>query len=161
MDKIYGGDNETSGRGGYRGRGRGGFNNNRGGPKPPKDFGFNNGDMVVVKLRGLPYQVRYEEVAEFFQDYKYINQSVQLGVNYEGRKNGFGAILFDSQEEAERAAKEMDRKYVKDRYVDLSVISYGEYMSFNTQSSSGGSGGNYGGQQGSYVKLFTLVNEDN
>ena len=53
----------------------------------------------------------------------------------------------------------MNQKYVKDRYVDLSVISYGDYMNFNSGNTGGG--GNFGGQQGSYVKLFNLVNEDN
>ena len=70
-----------------------------------------------------------------------------LGLNYEGRKNGFGAMLFESQDEAARAAKEMNQKYIGNRYVDLSIISYDEYRNFNDKAR-GGDGGNkhsYGG----------------
>lgn len=115
--------------------------------------------MNVVKIRGLPYNIRYEEVADFFKDYKYIEQSVVLGTNYEGRKNGFGAMLFQSEDEAEKAAKEMHKQYIGQRYVDLSIISYDEYKNFNSQGKP--TGGNYGGEQGSYVKLFNCVNGDN
>ena len=32
-------------------------------------------DKVAVKIRGLPYQVRYEEIADFFRDHRYIEKS--------------------------------------------------------------------------------------
>jgi len=125
-------------RGGYRGnRGRGG---NRGGdreprerrePREPKEYGFELDQQVAVKIRGMPYQTRYEEVSDFFREYKFINQSVVLGLNHEGRKNGFGAILFDNEEEAAAAAKGMNNEYIGSRYVDLSVISYDDYKKFN------------------------------
>jgi len=55
---------------------------------------------VAVKIRGLPYQTRYEEVSEFFGEFKIVEKSVVLGLNAEGRKNGFGAILFETEDEA-------------------------------------------------------------
>jgi RNA recognition motif-containing protein len=119
--------------------------------------------MNVVKIRGLPYNIRYEEVADFFQDFKYINQSVVLGLNNEGRKNGFGAILFEDEEEAARAAKEMNKQYIgsTNRYVDLSVISYEDYVNFNQNYYRGGkSSGGYH-NQGNFVKLHQCVNPDN
>jgi len=100
-------------------------------------------EQTVVKIRGLPYNIRYEEVGDFFKDYKYIPQSVVLGVNYEGRKNGFGAILFENEEIAAEACKNMHKQYIGQRYVDLSVISYNDYKNFNNQRQTGG---NYGGQ---------------
>ena len=57
-------------------------------------------DKVAVKIRGLPYQVRYEEIADFFRDHRYIEKSSILGVGADGRKNGFGSILFEDQETA-------------------------------------------------------------
>lgn len=115
--------------------------------------------MNVVKIRGLNYTARYEEVSEFFKDYKIVPQSVVLGVNFEGRKNGFGAILFEDENEAKNAAAALNKQYIKDRYVDLSVISYEDYLNFNNHSSRGGSKTNY--TQGSYVKISQCVNNDN
>lgn len=62
--------------------------------------------MVAVKIRGLPFQTRYFEIADFFRDYKCIKKSAILGVGYDGRINGFGAILFDDAEIALKAATE-------------------------------------------------------
>jgi len=127
-----------------------------------KDYGFQADELVVVKVRGLPYSIRYEEVADFFKDFKYIEQSVVLGLNYEGRKNGFGAILFHTADEASKAAVQMQKQYIGSRYVDLSVISYDDYRNFNSfgnRPSNGG--GNYGGESGSFVKLANCVNDDN
>lgn len=87
--------------------------------------------MVAVKIRGLPYQTRYEEIADFFREFRYIEKSVVLGVGGDGRKNGFASILFEDQEEAKEAAKEMDQRNVGERYVELSVISYKDYLNFN------------------------------
>jgi len=65
--------------------------------------------MNVVKIRGLPYNIRYEEISDFFKGYGYLNQSVVLGLNYEGRKNGFGAILFETEDKAHVASKELNK----------------------------------------------------
>ena len=97
-------------------------------------FSFNTvkeEDKVAVKIRGLPYQVRYEEIADFFRDHRYIEKSAILGVGADGRKNGFGSILFEDQETASLAAKELDGNYIGERYVEISVISYGDYLRFN------------------------------
>ena len=54
-----------------------------------------------------------------------------LGLNSEGRKNGFGAILFETEDEAKAASEQMNGKHVGSRYVDLSIITYGDYRRFN------------------------------
>lgn len=86
---------------------------------------------MAVKIRGLPYQVRYEEIADFFRDHRYIEKSAILGVGSDGRKNGFGSILFEDQETAQVAAKELDGHYIGERYVEISIITYGDYLRFN------------------------------
>ena len=125
-------------------------------PREHRDHGFDADQMVAVKIRGMPYQTRYEEVADFFKGFNYIEQSVTLGLNNEGRKNGFGAMLFKTEDDAAQAAKEMDKKYVGNRYVDLTVISYDEYKNFNNLG-----GSKFGGNAGNYVKLFNYVDGDN
>lgn len=131
--------------------------------------------LVVVKMRGLNYHVRYEEVTDFFKDYNPVQGSVILGKNHEGKKNGFGAILFESEDKAAKAATEMNKQYLGSRYLDLSVISYDEYLNFNppfrgghSSKQGGGNYGstygghsNYGGNYGSYVKLQDCVSQEN
>ena len=113
-------------------------------------------DMVAVKVRGLPYSAQYEDVSEFFKDFHYIERSVVMGLGYDGRKNGFGAILFEDEKEAKEAMTKMQGQYVGARYVELSAISYGDYSKFN-----GPPAGSYGGAPGSYVKLSKYVGPDN
>lgn len=101
----------------------------------------------------MPYGVRFDEISTFFNGFGYIDRSVVLGTDPSGRKNGFGAILFDTEDKAERAANDMNQEYIGDRYVDLSVITYGDYSRFN-----GPAGGKPGG---STVKLANFVDADN
>jgi RNA recognition motif-containing protein len=80
---------------------------------------------------------------------------VILGLNNEGRKNGFGSILFDTEADASAAAAGMNGQHVGERYVDLSVISYGDYKKFNKPN-------DFGGKPNSKpVKLANYVNEGN
>ena len=112
--------------------------------------------MVAVKVRGLPYSAQYEDVSDFFKDFHYIERSVPLGLGYDGRKNGFGAILFEDEKEAKDAMAKQQGQYVGSRYVELSLISYGDYSRLN-----GPPAGTFGGNPGSYVKLSKFVNQDN
>ena len=169
----YRGGRGGRGGGGYRGRGGGGYHNDRpvdNGPDHSDKCKFSMflkliihcrvlvgpDDQVAVKIRGLPYQTRYEEISDFFGDYQYIERSVILGLNNEGRKNGFGAILFENEDEAQSAAKGMDGQHVGSRYVDLSVISYGDYKRFNKPNDFGGNRPNT-----KPVKLSNYVDQDN
>jgi RNA recognition motif-containing protein len=113
--------------------------------------------LVAVKIRGLPYQVRYSEINDFFRQFRYIEKSSILGVGGDGRKNGYGSLLFESPEEAAAAAEELDQATIGTRYVELSVISYGDYLNFNGPT--GGSGGGYGG--GKTTRLSNYVSSDN
>lgn len=133
----YGGDR---GGGGYRGRGGrgGGFRGGRGGGpmtgnQPIIDDSFADEDQVAVKIRGLPYQVRFDEISAKFKDTNYVSKSVVLGVNPDGRKNGFGAILFNNQSDAENAIDNLNGEYIGSRYVELNLLSYGDYSRFNAQ----------------------------
>ena len=80
---------------------------------------------------------------DFFKDYNIIEKSVVFGQNKKGKKSGFGAILFESEKDAEAAINKLNGEYIGDRYVELSLITYGEYIRFNKP----------GDQTGSIVKL--------
>ena len=112
-----------------------------------------------MKIRGLPYQVRYSEINDFFRQFRYIEKSAILGVGGDGRKNGYGSILFESNAEATAAAEELDQATIGTRYVELSVISYGDYLNFNGPTGGHGGGGGYGG--GKTTRLSNYVSSDN
>lgn len=87
--------------------------------------------MVAVRMKGLPFRVQMDEIEEFFADYEFIKDSIILGENDDGRRNGFGAVLFKNKEQAAQAAEEKNKQYVGPRYVDLQVLSYENYGNFN------------------------------
>lgn len=105
--------------------------------------------------------MRYSEISDFFRQYRYVERSAVLGIGNDGRKNGYGAILFESSDEAHAAAEELDQQNIGSRYVELSVISYGDYLAFNGPASGGGGGfqQNQGNQK--TTQLSNFVNEDN
>lgn len=79
----------------------------------------------------MQFRTRVSEIIDFFQNTNFIERSAVLGIGRDGRTNGFGAILFNSREEAENAIKKLNGQYIGERYVDLSLITYGDYSVFN------------------------------
>lgn len=164
------GGNRGGDRGGYRGdrggyRGRGGNRGGRGGygnsSEPvlfdAHDEDYNDEDLVAVKIRGLDYQVSYQEIKTFFSGFGYVDNSVILGKGRDGRNNGFGSILMKTADDVEKAVSELNKKYIGERYVDLSIIAYSDYRSFNSEKYTQ-SKNKFGG---STCKLFQEVNENN
>jgi len=60
-------------------------------------------------------------------------------------------------EDVEKAVADLNKKYIGERYVDLSVIAYSEYRGFNSEKYTQ-SKNKFGG---STCKLFQEVNKDN
>ena len=117
----------------------------------------NDEDLVAVKIRGLDYGVTYNEIKSFFNGFNYVDNSVILGKGRDGRNNGFGSILMKTPEDVENAVKDLNKKYIGERYVDLSIIAYTDYRSFNSEKYTQ-SKNKFGG---STCKLFQEVNKDN
>ena len=88
-------------------------------------------DSVAVKIRGMPYRTNPDEVTDFFKDHKHVDNSVIFGKNSDGRNNGFGTLLFENEDAANAAIKALDGEYIGSRYVNLSLISFGDYKKFN------------------------------
>lgn len=57
----------------------------------------------MLKLRGLPYDVREKDIEDFFWDYNICPESVIIGEKADQRRTGEGVILFQSEQEAVRA----------------------------------------------------------
>lgn len=92
---------------------------------------FRLSDMVAVKMRGLPWRVTAEQIMTFFENHKIIEDSICLGKSLDGRPNGWGTCLFESEEDAQNACKELEKEYIGERYVNLTLKSYREYLRFN------------------------------
>jgi heterogeneous nuclear ribonucleoprotein F/H len=104
--------------------------------------------------------VSYQEIKTFFNGYNYVDNSVILGKGRDGRNNGFGSILMKNPEDVEAAVKELNKQYIGERYVDLSIIAYADYRSFNSEKYTQ-SKGKFGGFAGNTCKLFQEVNDNN
>ena len=81
-------------------------------------------------MRGLPYRATDEEVTEFYKDFKLKEDSLQWGVAADGRKNGWGSILFENEDEASRAAEAMNKQEIGGRWIGIEVMSYKNYKGF-------------------------------
>jgi heterogeneous nuclear ribonucleoprotein F/H len=119
--------------------------------------------MVCLKIRGMPYRATVEEIQDFFRDYKFIEGSIIYGYGSDGRKNGFGALVFESEEQATSAMEALQKQNIGSRWVQLSPMSYKDYLGFNKAQSrgSGGDRGSGGGGGGEDVKLSDHVNDGN
>ena len=88
--------------------------------------------MVAVKLRGMPFSTSFDDMHDFFRPYDLIEGSAIMGIGAgTGLMNGYGAILFQNEKQAKLAVKEQDGEYMGQRFIDLSLISYGDYLDFN------------------------------
>lgn len=82
-------------------------------------------------MKGLPFDATHDDLDDFFRDFRYIEDSCIFGIGANGKKNGLGSILFENSRVAEKAAKVLDRKYIGDRYVNIQIASYGDYLRLN------------------------------
>lgn len=115
-------------------------------------------------MRGLPYRATDEEVNDFFNEYKTKEDSLQWGLGQDGRKNGWGAILMEDEDQASRAAEALNKQYIGQRYICLNVMTYADWKKFNAGQQAGGgdrssSGG--GQQERKTLKLADVVTDDN
>lgn len=79
-------------------------------------------DGSTIKIRGLPFRAKENDILEFFREYDVLSHSVHIGVDGSGRPTGDGWITFSNQEEAKRAVRERNKKYLQHRYLELSPM---------------------------------------
>merc|ERR1712072_1158473 len=71
-------------------------------------------------------------MGEFLSKHKTMENSIVIGQGKDGRRNGFGAVLFENEEAAEKAISELDKEYIGERYIMMYAMTYGQYLKFNT-----------------------------
>lgn len=79
-------------------------------------------DGSTIKIRGLPFRATENDILEFFEEFDVVIHSVHIGVDGSGRPTGDGWLTFANQEEAKRAVRERNKKYLQHRYLELSPV---------------------------------------
>ncbi len=85
----------------------------------------------MVKLQGLPFTTKAEEVLQFFAGYNILKQSLLIGVNYMKMPTGYAVVRFASCAEAQRAMQELQGKYIAQRYMVMTGVLDHDYDMFS------------------------------
>ena len=83
-----------------------------------------------MKLRGFPWSVTDEDVVTFFEGYKLVPDSVKIERGDDDRITGFGAVVFETEEEAQRAMDERQKETMGSRWIQIYPMTYGRYKTF-------------------------------
>lgn len=54
-------------------------------------------DYAAIRLRGLPFSSKIEDLITFFKDYDIYLESIKIGKNQDNTRTGEGAVLFKSE----------------------------------------------------------------
>ncbi|CAM9296836.1 unnamed protein product [Pylaiella littoralis] len=121
----------------------------------------------VLRMRGLPFSSGVEEIRTFFRGYKLQEHGVFVVNGGDWRPTGESYVLFDSEDEAERAFKALDKQKIGDRWIELFRSTKGDLYTATVRSTVLGmerGGAMYGREPMTCVKLRGLpfnVTENN
>merc|ERR1719197_2121759 len=96
----------------------------------------------VVHMRGLPFRVTENDIAEWFSSVA-DPVGIQIMYNNDGRPTGEAEVAFSSAHDAKRSLQK-DRQNMQHRYVEL----FYDGPDPDQDNGGGGSGGGYGGYGG-------------
>ena len=71
-----------------------------------------------------------EDVVNFFDGYKLVPDSVKIERGDDDRITGFGAAVFETEEEAQRAMDERQKESIGSRWIQIYPLTYGRYKTF-------------------------------
>eukprot|EP00960_Hanusia_phi_P036499 752347-Hanusia_phi.AAC.3 len=75
-------------------------------------------ETAIVRIRGLPFSVREEDIREFFSGLLIRPHGIFFTSPRDGRPSGEAFVIFESDEEGEKALG-FDRKHMGTRYVEV------------------------------------------
>jgi len=110
-------------RGGYGG---GGSSHYGGGPAMPPQRGGGGGGRHIVHMRGLPFRVTEQEIAEWFSSVA-DPVDVMIHYNHDGRPSGEADAMFGSEREATMALQK-NKQNMQHRYVELFYDGPGDHF---------------------------------
>mmetsp|Transcript_6778 Transcript_6778/g.11174 ORF Transcript_6778/g.11174 Transcript_6778/m.11174 type:complete len:201 (-) Transcript_6778:7846-8448(-) len=76
---------------------------------------------AVVKMRGLPFNVTFEDIILFFSEFTLTKPYIKIACRQDGRLTGEAYIRFDTMARAQEALK-YDKKEIGKRYVELFIV---------------------------------------
>lgn len=96
--------------------------------KPPRQGRYGEGEGGYHRRResdrgrkivvwNLPYHIRWQDLKDLFRDYGNVIRA-DVPQRPDGKSRGMGTVLFESEDEAERAIQEMTGKEIDGRIVD-------------------------------------------
>jgi heterogeneous nuclear ribonucleoprotein F/H len=91
---------------------------------------FSRDEKILVRMRGLPFSVKKEDVLMFYNGYDIVPDSVIIGEMSNGKKTGEGVILFKSEDEASRAVLDKNGTSMGRRWIELYLHPYSHFHSF-------------------------------
>ena len=71
-----------------------------------------------LKIRGLPYSATAADIAAFFSNYQVKEEDVIIDMS-RGKPTGYALAFVKTEEDAQNAIKELNGKYIGNRYVDV------------------------------------------
>lgn len=80
-----------------------------------------NSSSATVKVRGLPYHASPAQILGLFYGFQYLPDSLQIGLDSLGRPNGEAWLTFVNPSEALRAVCNLNRLYMFNRPLELSL----------------------------------------
>ncbi|DBA69952.1 TPA: hypothetical protein ACH3X2_012444 [Trebouxia sp. C0005] len=88
--------------------------------RPAKRSGSHKGRQVVVQ--GIPFAYAWQDLKDLFKPVGGVKADIVVG--QDGRSKGWGTVLFDTPEDAERAIQEMHGTEVEGRHLGVKLDSY-------------------------------------
>jgi epithelial splicing regulatory protein 1/2 len=71
-----------------------------------------------LKIRGLPFSATANEIASFFGNFNVKEEDVIIDMS-KGKPTGYALVFVNTAEDAQEAIKELQGKYIGNRYVDV------------------------------------------
>lgn len=91
---------------------------------------YSKDDKILVRMRGLPYNITKQDILMFFSGYDIMPDSVIIGEMNNGKKTGEGVILFKNEQQAEKAVSERNGATIGKRWIELYLHPYSHFHSF-------------------------------
>lgn len=88
----------------------------------------------VLRMRGIPFSAGVDEIRTFFRGYKIQEHGVFVVNGADWRPTGEAFVLFESEAEAERAFKALDKEKIKDRWIELFRATKGDLYTATVRS---------------------------
>eukprot|EP00483_Globobulimina_turgida_P000700 UN00700 len=90
----------------------------------PQNHNNKNNKINLISILGIPFESKASDIINFFKGYNSIDpKSLRFIMDDKGRFCGQATISFFDRNEARKAVRDLDRKYIGNRYVLLRLFS--------------------------------------